>query len=121
MSDQPLVTITAQQMFEMLTRMEAVTNKLVDGLTNLKEIAEDHEDRLRVVESRAGVEKRVDALSERVTQHDAGFTKMGERLGNLEGQLAGAQKARSAAMVTATLVSGAASLAFSIVIALIRG
>lgn len=118
---EPLVTITAQQMFEMLTRMEAVTNKLVDGLSNLKEIAEDHEDRLRVVEARAGAEKRIDALSERVTQHDAAFTKMSERLGTVEGALEGAKSAKTSAVTTAVLGSGLASLAFSIVIALIRG
>ena len=84
MSDQPLVTITAQQMFDMLTRMEKVTDKLVDSLSNLKEIAEDHEDRIRVIESRADTVKRLDMLEERVTQHDMAFTKHGERLGKVE-------------------------------------
>lgn len=80
----PMVTISAKQMFEMITRMETVTTNLVNGLNTLKEVADDHEDRLRVVEARSDAEKRLEALETRLSMHDAAFTKQGERLGKLE-------------------------------------
>jgi hypothetical protein len=88
-SSAPMVVITAQQMFEMMTRMEKVTNDLVSGLHTLKEVADDHEDRLRIVEQRADTEKRLEAIELRVTQHDAAFTKQGERLGVMETEVRG--------------------------------
>lgn len=110
----PLVTITAQQMFEMITRMETVTNKLVSGLDTLREIADDHEGRIRVVEQRADAEKRLDILETRVTQHDSAFTKQGERIGvaetevrNLKEKFAG--KA-TPAIITALVISGTSVL-----------
>ena len=120
MGDQPIVTITAQQMFEMLTRMEAVTNKLVDGLGNLKEIAEDHEDRLRVVEASAGAEKRIDDLSDRVTQHDAAFSKINERVGGIEGVMAGQKASKISPVAVAGVVAAFSAIVVNIIIALIK-
>jgi chromosome segregation ATPase len=107
-------------MFEMLTRMERVTDKLVDSMSNLKEMAEDHEDRLRAVESRADVETRIIGLETRVSQHDAAFTKTGEKIGSVETEIAtlqGHHAAKVSPWVVATVVAAFASIVVNIILA----
>jgi len=103
----------------MLTRMERVTNQLVDGLLNLKDVAEDHEDRLRAVESRADVETRIVNLENRISQHDAAFTKVGERIGSVDSSVSAInarEKARISPWVAASVIAAVASAVVNIFI-----
>lgn len=62
-------------------------------VTDLKNDRDDHEKRLRQVEARTDEGRRIDALEVRVTQHDAAFTKQGERVGIVESELSNVEKA----------------------------
>lgn len=111
----PLVTITAQQMFEMITRMETVTNNLVSGINVLKEVADDHEDRLRIVEARSDVDKRLDAFEARLNQHHESVVKQGERLGRVEAWI----DTRQNPWVVSGVVTSIASIIIGIILFLV--
>lgn len=82
-----------RQILEGVNDVKANLMVIEAQITDLKSDRDDHESRLRRVEARTDESRRIDALETRVTQHDAGFTKQGERVGAVEQQMMNADKA----------------------------
>lgn len=121
MSD-PIVTISAKDMFEMVRSIEVSAGEIRSGVQELtgavgrlEKIVEDHEDRLRRVEERADTTSRLDAVEGRVTDHDHAFTKQGERIGRLEAR----NEARLNPIAVAAVIGTFSAIVVSIILHLI--
>lgn len=80
---------------EILDAVNKVSSKLTlieSQVMDLRSDRDDHEQRIRSVEQRTDEGRRIDALETRITQHDAAFTKLGERIGSLETGAFGLEK-----------------------------
>lgn len=126
MSD-PIITISAQQMYDIVLRVERAAESLAAGVVQLQSIIEDHETRIRMVESRADEGRRIDALEARVTQHDNAFTRQGERLGGAEQQLTAIahqvekqEPARTPAIAVVAAILSALSIVVIVVLEALR-
>ena len=113
MSESPVVTISSQQMYDIVLRVEKAAEKLANGVDRIENIVEDHELRIRAVESRADVSRRMDSIEDRMNAHEAHFTRIGERLGALE--------AKSTSRLNPVAVAGVIAAFISITVALVLG
>lgn len=118
-----MVTISAQQMYDIVQRTEAAAERIaneVGTLTStvgrLEDLFADHENRLRVVESRTDLARRMEGAESRLAQHDAAFTKQGERVGAIEGQLA----SRLNPAVVAGVVAAFLAIAVNVVLYVLK-
>lgn len=86
--DDPLL----KQILDGVNDVKANLRIIESQVTDLRSDRDDHEKRLRNVEARTDETRRIDALETRVTQHDAAFTKQGERVGSLESVVTAVEK-----------------------------
>ena len=78
---------TLRDILDAVNRVSTKLTLIESQVSDLRSDRDDHEKRIRLVEQRTDETRRIDALEVRVTQHDAGFTKLGERLGAVESGL----------------------------------
>lgn len=106
MPDQaPMMTVSAKEMYDVVQRVELAAQSLATSVTVIKDIVQDHEQRLRIVEQAGDVSRRQDLLEQRVNSHEIAFTKQGERIGAIEARLASRVSPIAIASVVAAFTS----------------
>lgn len=100
-----LMTVSAKEMYDVVKRVELAAQSLATSVTAIKDIVQDHEQRLRIVEQAGDVSRRQDLLEQRVNSHEIAFTKHGERIGALEAQMASRLNPIAVASVVAAFTS----------------
>lgn len=101
----PMMTVSAKEMYDVVQRVERAAQSLADSVTAIRDIVQDHEARLRIVEQAGDVSRRQDLLEQRVNSHEIAFTKQGERVGALEARLASRINPIAVASVVAAFTS----------------
>ena len=99
---------------DILAAVNGVSSKLVvieSQVNDLRDDRNDHERRLRTVEQRTDETQRINALDTRVTQHDAAFTRVGERLGSIETAVVNINETLAARPTSLSVISVIAAVA----------
>jgi chromosome segregation ATPase len=79
-----MVEPTLREILDAVNKVSSKLTLIESQVMDLRSDRDDHEKRIRSVEQRTDEGRRIDALETRITQHDAAFTKLGERIGSLE-------------------------------------
>lgn len=120
MADEPTVTITASELYALVTRVEDAAARVSQDVVTLSStvdriegIAADHEARLRELEKARDNARRLDVLERNDTRHEASLAKQGERIGALE--------ARDASRVSPIALAAVSATFLGIVVAVVLG